>query len=152
MGGKKVNGRKRHYLVDTQGHVLAVLVTAADMGDRAAARWLFRDHVGRWPTVRKVWADQGYTGDLADELRDQYGIDFEVVGKPAEQEGFVPLPKRWIVERSIAWQGRNRRLSKDYEHGAEYSESWCYIASIHRLVRGLHPTPTVEPSYARKSA
>jgi putative transposase len=152
MGGKKVTGRKRHYLVDTEGHLLAVLVERADIGDREAARWVF-DHVAaRWTELQKVWADRGYTGDLADWLREVYGIDLEIVGKTAEQLGFAVLPRRWVVERTIAWQGRSRRLSKDYEHAAEYSEAWCYIASIQLLLRRLRPASGAERPYVRKAA
>src|SRR3712207_5497334 len=130
MGEKKVGGRKRHYLVDTEGHLLLVLVGPADEDDRDGARWLLRGREKRWPTLELIWADQHYTGDLEDEARGQYGIRLEIVRKPEEQKGFVLLPRRWVVERTIAWQGRSRRLSKDYEHAAEYSESWCYLASI----------------------
>jgi putative transposase len=86
------------------------------------------------------------------DARSQYGIQVEVVRKPEEQRGFVLLPRRWVVERSIAWQGRSRRLSKDYEHAAEYSESWCYIASIQLLLKRLHPRRDAEPPYACKAA
>jgi putative transposase len=111
------------------------------------------DHVAaRWTAMRKVWADQGYTGDLADWLHAEYGIDLEIVLKAADQQGFAVLPRRWVVERTIAWQGRNRRLSKDYEHAVQYSEAWCYIASIQLLLRRLRPASAVEQPYVRKVA
>ena len=152
MGGKKVRGRKRHYLVDTEGHLLAVLVERADIGDRDAARWVFSHIAARWTALQKVWADQGYTGDLAEWLQHEYGIDLEIVVRSTEQAGFTVLPRRWVVERTIAWQGRSRRLSKDYEHAAEYSEAWCYLASIQLLLRRLRPAQQCEVPYARKAA
>jgi putative transposase len=147
-----VLGRKRHYLVDTEGHLLAVLVERADIGDRDAAHWVFSHIAARWTELQKVWADQGYTGDLANWLRGEYGIDLEIVVRSTEQTGFTVLPRRWVVERTIAWQGRNRRLSKDYEHAADYSEAWCYIASIQLLLRRLRPSQQHEVPYARTAA
>ena len=145
-------GRKRHYLVDTEGHLLAVLVHEADVNDREGARWVLLRAVGPWRTLQKLWADQQYTGDLADWLRAEYGIDLEVVMTPAEQQGFAVLPRRWVVERTIGWIGRHRRLSKDYEHWPESSESWIYIASIHLLLKRLQPAQDAEPPYVRKAA
>jgi putative transposase len=152
MGEKNINGRKRHYLVDTEGHLLAVLVERADRTDRDAARWLFRAIDHRWTQLQKIWADQAYNGDLGEWLHAAYGIDLEVVQRAAGQVGFTVLPRRWAVERTIAWQGRNRRLSKDYEHTAAASETWCYLASIALLLRRLRPDPTVEQPYIRKAA
>jgi putative transposase len=153
MGEKKVKGRKRHFLVDTEGHLLAVLVAAANGGDREGARWVLGWVSQRWPELRKLWADGGYSGeDLVGELRDAYGIDLEVVEKPADQKGFVVQPRRWVVERTIAWLNRGRRLSKDYEHRAEASETWCYISSLHFLLKRLQPDPKHELPYRRKAA
>ncbi len=90
--------------------------------------------------------------DLAAWLRERYGIDLEIVERGPDQVGFVVLPRRWVVERSIAWYGRARRLSKDYEHWPEYSESWVYLASIQFLLRRLAPQRDIEPPYARKAA
>ena len=147
-----MNGRQRHLLVDTEGHLLAVIVAAADIGDREGARWLFNDVAKRWPQLQRGWADQGYTGDLATWLEERHGITLVGVGKPAEQTGFVVLPRRWVVERSIAWLGRNRRLSKDYEHTAAASETWCYLASIALLLKRLRPSATQPVPYQRKVA
>jgi putative transposase len=152
MGGKRISGRKRHYLVDTEGHLLAVLVERADVADRAAAPWLFRAIDHRWTRLQKIWADQAYNGDLGEWLAIVYGIELEVVERPVGQKGFAVLPRRWAVERTIAWQGRHRRLSKDYEQTAAASETWCYIASIALLLRRLRPNPALEPPYARKAA
>ena len=148
-----MKGRKRHFLVDTAGHLLAVLVEAADRGDREGARWVLTWVSKRWPELRKLWADQGYSGDeLKQWLGEHYGIDLEVVERLADQVGFAVLPKRWIVERSIAWVNRSRRLSKEYEQRAECTESWCYLSSIHLLLQRLCPRSDVERPYARKAA
>src|SRR3954466_12764520 len=101
MAEKKINGRKRHYLVDTEGHLLAVLVEAADRTDRDGARWVFRAIDQRWTTLQKIWADHAYNGDLAAWLRAAYGIDLEVVEHAPGQKGFAVLPRRWVVERTI---------------------------------------------------
>lgn len=138
--------------MDSEGHLLAVLVEAADIGDRDGARYVFLSVAKRWPALRKVWADQQYTGDLAAWLQAEYGIDLEVVMRTVDQEGVVVLPQRWVVERSSAWMGRSRRLSKDYEHCAAYSESWIYLSSIHLLIKRLRPDSRQERPYARKTA
>lgn len=138
--------------MDTTGHLLAVLVHEADVNDRDGARWVITRACGPWRHLQKLWADQGYTGDLADGLRAEYGIALEVVMKPATQQGFAVLPRRWVVERSIGWVNRNRRLSKDYEHWPENSETWVYLASIHLLLKRLQPDPNTEPPYVRKVA
>jgi putative transposase len=152
MAEKKINGRKRHYLVDTEGHLLAVLVEAADRTDRDGARWVFRAIDQRWTTLQKIWADHAYNGDLAAWLRAAYGIDLEVVEHAPGQKGFAVLPRRWVVERTIAWLGRNRRLSKDYERSGAAMETWCYLASISLLLRRLRPDPQAERPYWRKAA
>lgn len=131
---------------------MAVRVAAADLGEREAARWLFDDVANVWPNLQQGWADQGYTGDLATWLQAQHGITLVIVSKAAEQPGFVVLPRRWVVERTIAWLGRSRRLSKDYEHTAAASETWCYLASIALLLKRLRPSATQEPPYVRKAA
>ncbi len=138
--------------MDTEGHLLAVIVHAANVDDREGARWVFASVAPRWPQLRKAWADQNYTGELVVWLRQHYGIELEIVVRAADQEGFTVLPRRWVVERSIAWYGRCRRLSKDYEHLPDYSESWVYLASILFLLRRLHPGSDREQPYARKAA
>ena len=139
-------------MVNTEGHLLAALVYAADINDREGARWIIAYAHGQWTALQKLWADQGYTGDLVGWLQQEFGIDLGIVAKAPEQEGFAVLPRRWVVERSIAWYGRARRLGKDYEHLAEYSESWIYLASIMFLLQRLHPSADRAPPYARKAA
>ena len=133
------------------GNLLRIVVHSAGIQDRDGADFVFEDIKDEYPLLSKVWADQGYTGELGDALRTEYKIELEIVEKPADQKGFVLLPRRWVVERSLAWLNRYRRLSKDYEHRAEYSESWVYIASISRMLQKLHPTTSNDPPYVRKT-
>jgi putative transposase len=137
MGEKKVNGRKRHLGVDTQGYLLRVLVHAADVQDRDGARPLLEVLHRGFPCLSKLWVDGAYAWALEEWARERLGITLEVVKKLAEQRGVVVLPRRWLVERTIAWVNRNRRLSKDYEHREMCSESLVYLASIRLLLRRL---------------
>ena len=142
---KKVNGRKRHILVDTLGLLIAVVVTAANVDDARAAQEVFAQARGRdFPRLRVVFADGKYHNyDLYDWLsihRRPYRL--RIVSRPAGQKGFQPLPVRWVVERTLAWLGRYRRLSKDYEHLPESSETVVKLAAIHHMLRRLKPQPT----------
>ncbi len=150
MGEKKLAGRKRHMLVDTEGNLLNVVVHRANIADRDGAYFVLEDVPQRYPLLQKVWADQGYTGALVVEMQEQYGITVEGVAKLADQHRFVVLPRRWVVERTFAWLGRYRRLSKDYEHRTEYSETWVYVASIARMLRTVHPNESEERPYKRR--
>jgi len=137
MGEKKVQGRKRQLLVDIRGNVLALMVHAADLQDRDALPLLLAECRDDLPTLLLLLADQGYRlEDLAD-LGTEYGLAIRIVEKTPDQTGFVVQAWRWIVERSIGWLGRYRRLSKDYEQGACYSEAWVYLASIRTMLRRL---------------
>ncbi len=149
MGEKKLAGRKRHILVDTEGNLLTVVVHRANIADRDGAYFVLEDVAQLYPRLQKIWADQAYTGDLGTPLQHD-GITLEIVAKLADQQGFVVLPRRWVVERTFAWLGRYRRLSKDYEQRTEYSETWVYIASIARILRALHPNHDEERPYKRK--
>jgi len=139
-------------LVDTQGCLLAVLVLAAHISDRDGALALLALYHARYPHLRKLWGDSHYGGTLPEEAQRQYGIAVEVVKKPTDQDGFVPLPKRWIVERTLAWLTHCRRLARDYERDPAYSEAWVHIASIHRLLKYLAQDPAVPTPYQRKPA
>ena len=132
------------------GNLLRIVVHSADIQDRDGAEYVFEDIPEVYPGLAKVWADQGYTGDLGAYVLTQYNIVLEIVEKLPEQQGFVVLPRRWVVERSLAWFNRYRRLSKDYEHRCEYSETWVTIASISRMLRKLHPNMSEERPYVRK--
>jgi putative transposase len=141
-GGKKVQGRKRHIVVDSLGLLLAVVVTAADVEDAEAAQDLFTELPGRnYPRLRVVWADGKYHNyELYDWLsihRRPYRV--AVVSRPPDAEGWVQLPKRWVVERTFAWLGRYRRLSKDYEKRTDTSAAMVQVSVIHHMLRRLKP-------------
>jgi putative transposase len=138
-GHKKVNGRKRHILTDTLGHLLEVVLLAANLSDHVGVYALLTK-VERQVAVRlfKLWADQGYRGEgLRHWLQEQFEIDIEIVTAVAGQVGFAVQPRRWVVERTFAWLGRHRRLSKDYERCALSSEGMIYLASIRTLLKRL---------------
>jgi putative transposase len=134
-----VSGRKRHLVVDTLGLLLAVAVHAADVQDRDGARLVLGKLVGRFPRLWVIWADGGYAGALLVWALVVGGWVVEVVKKPAGATAFAVLPKRWIVERTFAWLGRCRRLSKDYEGLPETTEAWIHVAMIHLMLKRLAP-------------
>jgi len=141
-GGKKVRGRKRHILVDTLGLLIAVVVTAANVDDARAAQEIFAQVPGRdFPRLVVVYGDTKYHNhDLYAWLKQHrrlYRIVIE--SRPEGETRFVPLHIRWVVERTLAWLGRYRRLSRDYEHTPESSETMVKIAAIHHLLRRLRP-------------
>lgn len=135
-GHKQIKGRKRHILVDTLGNLLEVVVGAANGNDRDGAKVLL-SKVERLIAVRllKIWADKGYQGDLASWFDEHWHIQLEIVSGLAQQQGFVVQPRRWVVERTFAWLGKYRRLSKDYEHCTHSSEAMIYLASIHTMLK-----------------
>jgi|ERR1019366_6393968 putative transposase len=141
-GGKKVYGRKRHILFDTFGLLIAIVVTAANVDDAWAAQALFSQVRGRdFPRLEVIYGDARYHSPTLDRWlrvhRRHYRV--EVVSRPAGERRFVPLHVRWVVERSFAWEGRYRGLSKDYEHRPESAESVVKIAAIHHMLRRLRP-------------
>jgi putative transposase len=139
--GKKVQGRKRHLWVDSLGLLLAVLVTAADVHDSRAACTLF--HLRVWdelPRLEVVYTDSQYTaGYLDEEVFSLAPFRRVVVRRPKGAERFVKLPQRWVVERTIAWLNRSRRLSKDYERDPFSSAAMIQVTMIHLMVRRLAP-------------
>lgn len=151
-GGKQLNGRKRHLTVDTEGNLLVAHVHAANIQDRDGAEPLLSETHELCPSITYGWADQSYRGDLVESATRLFGITIAIVSRPADEVGFVVLPRRWVVERTIAWINRCRRLSKDFEHHAKNSAAWIYWASIQRMLRSLAPPSDQEPPYARKSA
>jgi putative transposase len=134
-----VNGRKRHILVDTLGLLLVVVVHAANIQESDGAKLVLGRARGRFPRLRLIWADRGYKEHVVAWARAATGWLVEVVAKPTGQRGFAVLPRRWVVERTFAWLGRNRRLSKDYEALPETHEAWVHIAMIHLMLKRLAP-------------
>jgi len=143
-GGKKINGRKRHVAVDTLGLLLAVVVTSAAIDDAAAATLVF-SQLGReeFPRLEVVWADGKYHNyrlyEWIEQNRDRLSWRLEIVSRPKDAKGFVLLPRRWVVERSFAWLGRSRRMSKDYERRTDSSECMVRVSAIHLLLKRLAP-------------
>jgi transposase len=128
--GKKINGRKRHVVVDTLGLLLCVLVTAASVQDRDGARPLLEQVAAACRRVRLVWADGGYAGKLLDWARTRLKITLEIVKRSDDVKGFVVLPRRWVVERTLAWIVRHRRCARDYERLPQHHEAmvrWTMI-------------------------
>ena len=149
MGEKKVTGRKRFILVDTHGRLLGVLVVPADWSEQQGARKRRTRLLRQLPQLRKIWADQGYRGERENWLRAEYGLELESVTRAPDQRGFVVLPRRWVVERSLAWYARNRRLSREYEHLAASSAAMIYLAACQRLLKRLAPDPAALIPYRR---
>src|SRR3712207_149111 len=166
-GGKKVKGRKRHLLVDTEGFVLKAKVHSAKVMDYEGIKVLLDRAKGLFPRLAHLWMDGGYTGEDkgGDWVQKTFGWSVEIVSrprKPAPEEvllawarewakegvkvdwqklmpprGFVVLPRRWVVERTFPWINQNRRMSKDYERLTATSEAFIYVAMTRVMVRRL---------------
>lgn len=134
--GKKINGRKRHILVDTLGLLLCVVVHAGNIQDRDGARLLFAKAKSLFPSLKLVWADGGYAGQLITWVMLTCSWILEIV-KRSDAPGFQLVKRRWVVERSFAWFGMYRRLSKDYEFLTSSSEAMIYAAMSHIMLRRL---------------
>jgi putative transposase len=153
-GGKKVRGRKRHIAVDTLGLLLVVAVTAANVDDARGAELVFggmtAEHRER---LVKVWADGKYHNYALNDFLAAGGYEFEleIVGRPAGEKGFRVLPWRWVVERTFAWLGWSRRLSKDYERLAETSAGMVKLAAIRQMVHRLKPRRTYHRYYQKRN-
>ena len=136
--GKKINGRKRHLLVDKIGLMVAAIVHRADIQDRDGAPLLLATMRGAFPWLRHIFADGGYAGEkLRQALAKMGEWTVEIVKRSDAATGFEPLPQRWIVERTIAWLNRNRRLAKDFEATIESAQAWLFIASVKLLSRRI---------------
>ena len=134
--GKKINGRKRFIVTDTLGLLVVVCVMAASWQDRDGAKTtLLSAYLGT--PIRHVFADQGFAGRLVDWAAARLQMSVEIVRKPAEQRGFAVHPKRWVVERSLAWLTAHRRLARDYERDPAVSEAFIRWAAINTMIRRL---------------
>ena len=141
-GGKKIKGRKRHLLVDTLGLLVAVLVTGAGVDDGAAAPELLGQiTVEDFPRLQTIFGDNKYRNHALEswlkEHRPDWHIDVKM--RPEGTVGFTPLKKRWVVERTNAWNGRSRRNSKDYERRPASSAAMIQVSNIHLMLRKLAP-------------
>jgi putative transposase len=152
-GGKKVNGRKRHLLVDTQGLIIRAVVHPANIADRDGATLLLAPLQGQLPHLRHMWADSAYSGKIREWIQATLGCTVEIVKHwwtgvrwvwvgpgqepPTIPSGFHVLPRRWVVERTFAWLLMFRRLSKDYEELPATSEALIYLAMSRLMVTRL---------------
>jgi len=137
---KKVTGRKRHIAVDTQGLLLGVVVHAASIQDADGAGSLLGRIKPLYCWLRAVFADGGYNRVPAILACFLLGLALLIVSRPRGAKGFVLLPRRWVVERTLGWLGRWRRLSRDYEHLPEVSEAMVTLAMIRLMLhRAVHP-------------
>ena len=117
-----------------------VVVHPANIQDRDGAKLVLGAIRGRFHRLKRIWADGGYAGALVEWVRGTFrsrGLALEIVKRPDDATGFVVLPRRWVVERTFGWLGRNRRLSKDYEEQTDSSEAMVKIAMIHLMARRL---------------
>lgn len=151
--GKKVKGRKRHLVTDTLGLLIAVLVTTASTQDRDAAMPAMDLAKAKVPGIQKLFVDSGYAGQRVREIRENHDLDVEVVRHPANRNvgrwhegqldlwqiptGFVVLPKRWVIERTNAWNDRPRRMNKDHDRNLAVSTGWIWLAEARRLLRRI---------------
>ena len=136
--GKKVKGRKRHIATDTIGLLVAAIVHPADVQDRDGAPQLLKVLCSAFPWLRHVFADSAYAGNKLQRALAKLGKwTIEIVKRSDAARGFVVLPRRWVVERTLAWLNRNRRLAKDFEATIESAATWLYIASVKLMVRRL---------------
>ncbi len=134
---KKVKGRKRHLLVDVLGLILTVVVTPASVQDRDGADPVLRQAHREYPTLKKVWVDGAYNGQVIERLRQDTGLDIEMTKRTDDVKGFVVVPKRWVVERTNGWLGKYRILSKEYERTIESSRADVLHAMTSLMLRRL---------------
>jgi transposase len=135
--GKKINGRKRHVAVDVEGFVLAVVVTAANVGDRMGAKLLVIALLDACARLKVIWGDSGYDGrPLAGWVRSVAGVTLQVI-KRTEAHAFKVVPRRWVVERTFGWLLRYRRLVRDYERRPEHHAAMVYWAAVFIMTKRL---------------
>jgi transposase len=147
--GKKINGRKRHLAVDVEGLLLAVVVTAANIGDRMGAKLLVIAVLNVCTRLKLIWADSGYAGaPLTGWIRSVADATLHVI-KRTEQHAFRVVPRRWVVERSFGWLLRYRRLVRDYERRTEHHEAMVYWATVLLMTRRLARRHTDPPTIQR---
>lgn len=134
--GKKIKGRKRHILTDTLGLMIEAVVHTADIQDRDGGPMLLKHIHNRFPWLTHIFADGGYAGDqFASKAAETGKWSIEIIKRSDTAKGFVLLPRRWVVERTFAWLGRNRRLAKDFESSIESASAWLFLASVQLLTR-----------------
>jgi len=136
--GKKIKGRKIHALVDTQGLPLRVVIHSAGIQDRDGAGLVLDKIRKRFPWLELLWADSGYNARQVDAaVAANHPLRIEIVKRSDDMKGFVLLPRRWVVERTFSWFGRNRRLNKDFENLADTLLAFVTLATIQLAIRRL---------------
>lgn len=138
--GKKTNGRKRHIAVDSNGLLLAVVVTMAGIQDRDGACRLLVLLRAAFSTISLVWADGGYTGRLLPWAKQVLSLTISITKRTDDTTGFAVIPRRWVVERTLGWLVKHRRLVRDYETLPAHHEALVYIAMIATMSRRLAKT------------
>jgi len=137
MREKKINGVKRHFMVDVLGLIICVIIHTANIQEREGAKMLLAKANEKVPCLIKVLGDDGYSGEpMREHVRKEHGWEFESVKRP-ELHKFVVMPKRWVVERTIGWMGNFRALSKDYDTDPRTGEANILLGSIHYMLRRL---------------
>jgi transposase len=150
-GGKKIKGRKRHLLVDTLGLLLAVVITSAHVDDGVAAVEVLKHVTAHdFPRLETIFGDTQYHNHVLEGwlAKNRPGWRIEVKARPEGTRGFTPVRKRWVVERTNAWNGRARRNSKDYERKPESAAAMIQLSNIHLMLRKLAPSIQREFHYA----
>lgn len=136
--GKKIKGRKCHILTDTDGNLVHAVIHTAEIQDRDGAPLVLTQIIRRFPWLRHVFADGGYAGDkFKDALRRFGKWTIEIIKRSDAAKGFDVLPRRWVVERTLAWLNRNRRLAKDVEQTIASATAWIFITSIQLFARPI---------------
>lgn len=136
-GNKKVKGIKRHVATDKNGYILSAQVTTANVHDSKAAYALLVALSLEYPWIKKALADSAYRGELGRLVKDYLGMDFEVVNSHFTGKGFVPIKKRWVVERTFAWLDNFRRLTRNYEESPQSARNMLIVAAIILMLKHL---------------
>ena len=136
-GGKRLNGRKRHIITDTEGLLLAVKVHSANDHDSKSGFEVIKKLRYRFERMKTIYADGGYRGELIERVKNTLDYQMKITLRSDKSSEFKPLPKRWVVERSFAWLESFRRLAKDYERTCSSAENMIYIAFIALMIKLL---------------
>ena len=146
-GGKLIKGRKRHIIVDVMGLLLAVMVHSASIQERRGFKFLCFKIRHLFPRLKLIWVDGGYDGQpLKRWVKHWFNWVVETIKRNQNTQGFEVLPRRWVVERTFGWFGRDRRLSKDYEYLPTTSETMLYIAMTNLMLRRLTRSSSTQVS------
>lgn len=145
-----MKGRKRVELCDMGGNVLEVVVVPANTDERTCAlAVLIQAKKRAWSqNLQTIFADSGFAGEEFEaQVQEQLGFRLQIVHRDKEQAGFVPLPKRWLIEQVFGCQGRNRRLSRDYEGKTYIARATIQVVNLHRWLKRLAPAPSSDPPF-----